>query len=163
MIIKTKIILEAPLKLVFETFFKFDFMQIFKKLWFVPNFDYLILKEQDFRPGNEHKIYFDNGETAVVKLNTFVPQQSFSAEMGHFSFYRYSGLNSMEYFFYFSEDLSKSLCTINCEYHFRFRCKLGVFFFEFFAREVIRRNLDKILVLAGKELSNDGLNIKFKK
>nr|WP_315242199.1 hypothetical protein [uncultured Flavobacterium sp.] len=89
-VIKSKIILKAPLKLVFNTFFKFDFLQIFKGLWFVPNFDYLVLSGRDCRPGDEHKIYFDNGETAVLRLNTFLPQLSFSAEVGHFSFRRYS-------------------------------------------------------------------------
>lgn len=147
--IKSAIVLKAPLKLVFDTFFKFDFLQIFNELRYVSNFAYVILSQEALRPGKEHIIYFDNGNTAKVKLKTFLPEMSFSAEVYDFVCHR-SGLQEIEYVFCFSEDLSSNISMVTCEYQFKFRWKFRAFLFEVLVRKHIQKNLEKVLEITAK-------------
>lgn len=153
-VIKSKIILQAPVGLVFVTFFTFDFLQVFKGLWFVANFNYILIKEQYFRPGFEQSIYFDNGATAKRKLNTFLPGCSFSAVVYHFSPRYWAGLIAIEYHFSFREDQDPGLCVVECEYHFIFRSKPGAFFFDVFAKERIYKSLRAVLEERALELKH---------
>lgn len=149
--IKATIVVKAPLPMVFTTFFKFDFLQIFNELWFVPDFKYLILAQHDFRPGQQHTIYFDNGATALVRLKTFLPELCFSSEVYDFVCHL-SGLQSIEYVFCFSEDLPDDHRRVACEYHFKFRWRLRAFLFEIFVRGTIEKNLEKALEQRAKVL-----------
>lgn len=136
---------------MFTTFFKFDFLQIFSELWLACKFAYLILARQDFRPGQEHTIYFDSGDTAMVRLKTFLPELHFSAEVYDFVCCLI-GLQAIEYVFCFSEELPNNQCRVTCEYHFKFRWKLRAFLFDIFIRGNIEKSLEKALEQSAKDL-----------
>lgn len=142
-IIRSEIIVAVPKDLAFGVFFPFDYLEVFRNLWFVPAFECPIVKEHQCRPGFGHAIYFDNGNKAFHQLNTYLPETSFSAVICSFD----SGartISSIDYNCSFFEH-TDGCCRVSCEYHFLFGWGFCALFFDLCCRSMIDRNLHALL------------------
>lgn len=63
-IIRSEVIITVPKDLAFGVFFPFDYLEVFRNLWFVPAFDCPIIKGHQCRPGFETVIYLDTANNS---------------------------------------------------------------------------------------------------
>jgi hypothetical protein len=140
----------VPLPEVFSHFFTLNLLKVFQELWFVPKFLSPTFKNKFSKPGAvDYVIYFDGDNTARYRLMTFLPDMSFSTQINNFTAIRFSGLESVECHFSFSDSgLGKTQIQLECL--FKLRSRFWGSLFETFARKAIQRQLDTFLIQTAK-------------
>ena len=112
---------------MFDALFKLDHLKVFKGFAYVGGFAYPEFNIQCFKSGYEHRIYFDDGNSAVRRLNTFLPEMSFLAVRFQFSFWCYN-------------------CIVRCEHQFKFCWRLWELMFNAFAKKVVHKQMEIVFI-----------------
>ncbi|MEO7977685.1 hypothetical protein [Flavobacterium sp.] len=140
----------VPLPEVFSHFFTLNLLKVFQELWFVPKFLSPTFKNKFSKPGAvDYIIYFDGDNTARYQLVSFIPELSFSTQINDFTAIRFSGLESVDCHFSFS-DLGLGKTHIQLECLFKLRSRFWGLLFETLARKAIQRHLDTFLIQTAK-------------
>lgn len=142
--------ISVPLPEVFSHFFTLNLLKVFQELWFVPKFLSPTFKNKFSKPGAvDYIIYFDGDNTARYQLVAFLQDMSFSTHINDFTAIRFSGLESVECHFSFSDPgLGKTEIQLDCR--FKLRSRFGCLLFETFTRKAIQRHLDNFLIQTAK-------------
>lgn len=141
----------VPLPEVLSHFFTLNLLKVFEELWFVPKFLSPTFKHKFSKPGAVgYFIYFDDDSTARYQLVTFLPDSSFSTKAYDFTATRFSGLESVECHFSFT-DLGLGKTQIQFECRFKVRSRFWGLLFEILAHKAVKRHLDSFLTRTTKE------------
>jgi len=152
--VKSYAVIDTAPEKAFDIVFMSDHLSVFNNIGYVGAFFYVLPNIHFFRPGYQHRIYFEDGGNAVRKLNTYLPGISFSAMIYDFSSWRYRGLSCIDYFYFVSEDLEKKgYGIIEFEYRFQFRSTVWAFMFYIFGRRIVQKRMDTVLSIIVQDVS----------